>query len=107
MKRVFFEKDPNKDYLFVIAEPNHSAEIYRVSNFTDESGMEYVYTLLGERKALTDENLTKVVSSLLNGKYINYNGEGELNSAKECIESMIDLRNLNKEKEIYIYFRNK
>lgn len=107
MKRVFFEKDPKKDFLFIISEPNDSSEIYRVRNFTDETGHEYVYTLIGERKILTDEILNNNVSSLAEGKYINYNGEGGLSSAKECIESMLDFRNLNKENDIYIYVRNK
>lgn len=107
MKRVFFEKDPKKDYLFVITEQNDSSEVYRVRNFTDETGMEYVYTLVGERKALNDELLKLNVSALANGKYTNYNGTGELSSAKDCIESMIDFRCLNKENEIYIYVRNK
>lgn len=107
MKRVFFEKDPKKDYLFVITEPDDTSEVYRVRNFTDESGMEYVYTLVGERKILTDEVLKNNVSSLASGKYKNYNGEGDLTSAKDCIESMIDYRCLNKDNEIYIYVRNK
>ena len=39
MKRVFFEKDSHKDYLFVIIDQEKELEqIYKVDNFTDETG---------------------------------------------------------------------
>ncbi|MBF0597964.1 hypothetical protein [Faecalibacter rhinopitheci] len=107
MKRVFFEKDKYFDYLFVITNPGEDAEIYKVKNFTDETGHEYVYTLIGERKSITDEIFAKSVTPLPNGKFMNYMDGGESITAKECIESMIDLRSINKENDIYIYIRRK
>ena len=40
-------------------------------------------------------------------KIKNYNGEGEVDSAREALETMIDLRSINKDNEIYIYYRKK
>lgn len=107
MKRVFFEKDKIRDYLFLIVEPHENTEVYNVNNFTDETGREYVYTLIGERKKITDEAFTKNVAILPNGKFINYNGPEEVATAKACVESMIDARELNRDNDIYIYVRNK
>ena len=107
MKRVFFEKDPKFDYLFVIVHPTSNEQVYSVNNFTDEMGQEYVYTLVGERKTLTDDKLAKIVNCLSNGKYKNYNGTNDVDSARECMESIIDSRTLNKEEDIYIYYRQK
>lgn len=107
MKRVFFEKDPKFDYLFVIVNPTSNEQVYSVNNFTDEMGHEYVYTLVGERKTISDDKMIKIVNCLSNGKYKNYNGTFDVSSARECIESIIDNRTLNKEEDIYIYYRQK
>ena len=107
MRRVFFEKDPKVDFLFAIKESTDLTPIFNVKNFTDESGMEYVYTLLGERNTITEEKMKSVLSSFSKGKYKNYNGEGEVDSAREALETMIDLRSINKDNEIYIYYRKK
>ena len=108
MKRVFFEKDNHRDYLFVIIDHESDLEqIYKVNNFTDETGREYVYTLIGERKALTPDKLKGHVVPLLSGKYKNYEKEGELNSAVDCMETIISNRQLNKDQDIYVYVRNK
>lgn len=108
MRRIFFEKDNQKDYLFVILDHEKELDqIYKVDNFTDESGREYVYNLIGERKKLNAENLIQHVVPLVNGKFKNFNEVGELESAQACIESIIDNRELNREQEIFIYVRNK
>lgn len=107
MKRVFFEKDPHRDYLFVIAEHNDSSEVYRVNNFTDETGREYVYTLVGKFNEMKEGVLEQHISSLSNGKFTNFNGENELDSPQDCLESMIDFNCLNKRNDIYVYVRNK
>jgi len=107
MRRVFYEKDQKFDYLFVLVNPQDNAEIYKVRNFTDEMGHEYVYTLVGERRALTDEKLVEVVNVLPNGKFKNHNGTNDLLSALESLESIIESRSLNKDENIYIYFRKK
>lgn len=108
MRRIFFEKDNQRDYLFVILDHERELDqIYKVDNFTDESGREYVYNLIGERKKLNAENLIQHVVPLINGKFRNFNEVGELESAQACIESIIDNRELNREQEIFIYVRNK
>ncbi len=108
MKRVFFETDSNKDYLFVIIDHERELEqIYNVDNFTDETGREYVYNLIGERKKLTIDDLQNHVVPLANGKYVNFNENGEVETAHDCIESILDKRQLNKEQEIFIYVRTK
>ncbi len=108
MKRVFFEKDSHKDYLFVIIDHEPELEqIYNVNNFTDESGREYVYTLIGERKALNPDKLKGHVIPLVNGKFKNFEKDGEVNTAVDCIETIITNRQLNKEQEIFVYVRNK
>ena len=108
MKRVFFEKDSHKDYLFVIIDQEKELEqIYKVDNFTDETGREYVYTLIGERKALTPEKLNGHVVPQVNGKYKDFSKVGDLDSANACLESIIDNRQLNKNQDIFIYVRNK
>lgn len=108
MRRIFFEKDNKKDYLFVILDHERELDqIYKVDNFTDESGREYVYNLIDERKRLNAENLTQQVTPLINGKYKNFNVAGEVETAQACIESIIDNRELNREQEIFVYVRNK
>ncbi|MBO6212695.1 hypothetical protein SAMN05421738_10799 [Algoriella xinjiangensis] len=108
MKRVFFEKDSHKDYLFVIIDHEKDLEqIYKVDNFTDETGHEYVYTLIGERKTLTPEKLNGHVVPQVNGKYKDFSKVGDLDSANACLESIIDNRQLNKNQDIFIYVRNK
>ena len=108
MRRIFFEKDSHKDYLFVIIDNERDLEqIYKVDNFTDETGREYVYTLIGERKTLTPEKLNGHVVPLVNGKFKNFHTEVDVNSANDFIESIIDNRELNKEQDIFVYVRNK
>lgn len=108
MRRIFFEKDSHKDYLFVIIDHERELEqIYKVDNFTDETGKEYVYNLIGERKGLNAEALNNHVVPLVNGKFTNFNVTGEVETAQACIESIIDNRELNREQEIFVYVRNK
>lgn len=107
MRRVFFEKDPKTDFLFAIKAPTDSTPIYKVKNFTDESGMEYVFTLLGERNEIDETQISKIISSSSKGKFKNYNGTDDFISAKEALESIIDHRSINKENDIYIYYRKK
>lgn len=107
MKRVFFEKDSRKDYLFVIVSPNSNAEIYKVNNFTDEMGNEYVYTLVGEIKTLNDDQLNKHVTPSHTGTYKDYFSGGEVSSSSKCIESIIKSFGINESETIYLYVRDK
>lgn len=108
MRRIFFEKDSHKDYLFVIIDHERELDqIYKVDNFTDETGREYVYTLIGERKKLNEDLLKPHVVALENGSYTNYNGEGIVTDCHACLESIVDNRGLNREQEIFVYVRNK
>lgn len=107
MKRVFFEKDPKRDYLFLIVDPEENAEIFRVNNFTDEMGREYVYTLVGERNEISDEKCKEIASSLPNGRYKNYTDTNDFDHPRACIESIMDTFELDKSHQIYVYIRNK
>lgn len=108
MRRIFFEKDSHKDYLFVIIDHERELDqVYKVDNFTDETGREYVYTLIGERKKLTPDLLKAHVVAQENGSYVDYNGNNVLSDPHACIESMIDNRELNRDQEIFVYVRNK
>ncbi len=107
MKRVYFEKDPKRDYLFLIVSPEENAEIFRVNNFTDEMGREYVYTLVGERNEISDEKCKEIISALPNGRYKNYSDNKDYDHPRECIESIMDTFELDKSHQIYVYVRNK
>ncbi|WP_413533231.1 hypothetical protein [Empedobacter brevis] len=108
MRRIFFEKDSHKDYLFVVIDHERELDqIYKVDNFTDETGREYVYTLIGERKKLTADSLKPYVIAQDNGSYLNYNGDEILTDPHSYIERIIDNIELNKEQEIFVYVRNK
>ena len=107
MKRVFFEKDSHKDYLFVIVSPESTAEIYKVNNFTDEMGTEYVYTLVGDTKTLNDAQLVNHVIALPNGKYKDYFSGTEVDSASAYIDYIIKGIGLNQSERIYLYVRDK
>lgn len=107
MKRVFFEKDPKRDYLFLIVSPEEKAEVFRVNNFTDEMGREYVYTLVGERNDISDEKCKEIASALPNGRYKSYADNKDYEHPRMCIESMMDIFELDKSQQIYVYVRHK
>ncbi|GGF03397.1 hypothetical protein GCM10010984_21040 [Chishuiella changwenlii] len=108
MRRIFFEKDSHKDYLFLLIDDESELDqVYKVDNFTDEMGREYVYNLMGERKNLTEEKLNEHVIPLTNGNYKDFHKDDEVKTPQACIESIIDYYNFDRKLEIFIYVRSK
>lgn len=108
MRRIFFEKDSRKDYLFLLIDNESELDqVYKVDNFTDEMGREYVYNLIDERKKLTEEKLINHVVPLANGNYKDFDKGDEVKTSQACIESIIDYYNFDRNKEIFIYVRSK
>lgn len=108
MRRIFFEKDSHKDYLFLLIDNESELDqVYKVDNFTDEMGREYVYNLIDERKKLTEIKLKEHVVPLNNRNYRDFDKGDEVKTSRDCIESIIDYYNFNRDQEIFIYVRSK